>query len=260
MGQFTSQHYGHLLTEGLSRYWYIANNALDGAKIPTLVDPFGMEEIVKSLLHPQQSHWREFLRAFRIRRGDIFVTKEPVQASEILVPHPSMTNRHEMLPCHLDVTRKAAAQILGKSIPLQDPTPVWLSRAKLKKKTRAYIGEQAIEDYCREQGCLIVYPEQMSLRKQIALFNAHDTFIGCTGSAFHTVMFRIVDRPANNVYLLSVPANSNYHMIDTLMENNSHYISCAEESAGPRKTWKLDYNDAVGGLNAVMGWKSRVAG
>lgn len=251
MGQFMWGHYGHLVTEGISRYWYLMQNPEKKWCIPTSENPFGIKEVIKCYLKPGVSHRKKFMQVFGIGHADILVVDKPVQATEIIVPHPSMYNRYEIYPSHLAVTRKLGREIVRSSTIRHDTRPVYLSRTKLNRKTRAHTGEDRVESYCKEQGYKIVYPEQLSLKEQIILFNSHDIFVGCLGSAFHTIMFRFVDRKATNIYMATEGANSNYDMVDNLMGSTSRYIACIFPVSESSKTLELNYQKAIEGLDEI---------
>lgn len=255
LGTFAEKHYGHLLTEGISRYWFRMEYPEYEARIPTPINPFGFRWQAQCSLKPQYCHWKAFLNVFTIGPEDIRLSHSPLRASEIVVPHPSMINRGRIFPAHLAVTKRVAQQFLHPSEISRRTSPLYLSRSRFTRKgKKQYLGEIALEEHCRKHGCRVVYPERLSLREQIVLFNSHDTFIGLNGSAFHTIMFRVVDRKATNIYLLDRAENSNFEIIDKLMDTSAHYIPCAVDAVGER-VWKVDYDKAVEGLRAVLGWR-----
>lgn len=247
MGRFMHRHYGHFLTEGISRYWYIMQATERRWKIPAPINPSDLH------LNASEAQWRIVMTAFGLSAEDILYVSSPVQAREIIVPQCSMYNRHRVYMQHLNVTRKVAKDILGSSHLGGVSTPIYLSRTKLNKRIKTYFGEETVESHCREVGCKIVYPECLSLKEQIALFNTHDIFIGCVGSAFHTLLYRFVDRKAINVYLAAERPNPNYSLIDNLMHNESHYIRCAGPVQDVRKTFELDSKMAIGDIDKILG-------
>lgn len=254
LGAFATKHYGHLLTEGIARYWYLSEHRDLGAIIPAPYNPFGLRSHLEDLLKPQESHWKAFLAAFGIGSNEIIVTRTPIQASEIVVPHPSMINRGQIFPSHAAVTKRLAMHVARLDGIIPDPSPVYLSRSKfIKRGKKQYLGEVSIEAACKAHGCKVVYPEQLSLKEQVILFNTHDTFIGFNGSAFHSVLFRVVNRKARNIYLLDSADNSNFHLIDGLMRNEAYYIPCRGDAIGDL-TWKVNYEKAEEGLAALLGW------
>ena len=252
MGQFIREHYGHFLTEGVSRYWYLLDNPVKGWKIPTSKNPFGIKKRLKNIVNPSSSYWKKAMLTFNINSNDILCVKKPIRADEIIVPQCSMYNRYKIYQKHLDVTRRLAKNIIGTTKIKKDKTPVYLSRTKLNKSMRSYLGEEPIEEFCENMGCKIVYSERLSLKEQVILFNKHDVFIGCVGSAFHSILFRFVEMSAINIYLTTESTNSNYEMIDSLMQNESHYISCIIPASDKIKTHLLDSQKAISELDDIL--------
>jgi len=258
MGQFMREHYGHFLTEGVSRYWYLLDNPDENWKIPTPQNPFGLKKIGKSIIKPGLSHWKKVMLVFNIKSSDILHIKKPIRAKEVIVPQCSMYNRYKVYPKHLDVTRKIARHILGTAKLQQDIRPVYLSRTKLNKSMSSYIGEEPTEEYCKNIGCKIVYPERLSLKEQVVLINTHNVFIGCIGSAFHSLLFRFVEKNPTNIYLTTEPTEpteptkSNYAMIDSVLRSKTHYIHCLKSVANKKKTNIFDSQKAISELSEIL--------
>lgn len=146
------------------------------------------------------------------------------------------------------VTRKIASHLLAGERPPSDPTPVYLSRTKARHTSRVFHGELEIEDYCRRRGFRIVYPERMSLRRQVRLFNAHNVFLGIQGSAFHTTLFRVGDETAHHVYL-GDESGPTYALIDSLLGTSSDFVRCVLRTPGKAKHRQLDVKEAIAGID-----------
>ena len=72
----------------------------------------------------------------------------------------------------------------------EDNTPekkIWLSRSKLLVGT--VINEQAIENILKKFGYTIIYPETLSLQKQVRLISQADIVAGFDGSQFFSLLF-----------------------------------------------------------------------
>jgi hypothetical protein len=252
MGPFMREHYGHLLVEGISRYWFVMKNLEKNWKIPTPRNPFGMKVFLKSYIKPASEHWKKMMNSFDIRRENILFTRNPIKAKEIIIPECSMYSRGPVNHQHLYVTRKIAKKIIRGSKIDHDSRPLYLSRVKLKKYFNNFIGEETIEKYCKDIGCKIIYPEKLSLKEQIILFNKHDVFIGCIGSAFHSTLLRFVNRKAINIYFCSNWINPNFPSIDKLMENQSHYIECMDPLPDKSNTFMIDTKKGITALRGVL--------
>ena len=150
-------------------------------------------------------------------RTDRLVCRSVVKAPLIIVPRCSIELGLTLHAAHLEVTRTIARHLLRDGATKQNARPVYLSRTRLRSSGRTILGEEAVEQYCRSRGFLVVHPERMSLRNQVQLFNTHETFVGVLGSAFHSTLFRLVG-PARHVYLYdSGRARPTYRLIDELM-------------------------------------------
>ena len=149
------------------------------------------------------------------------------------------------------VTQKIARYLLGDKLPARIATPVYLSRTMAKHTSRTFANEREIEEFCRKRGFKIVHPEQLSLRDQVKLFNSHDVFVGVQGSAFHSALFRVVDRRVHHVYL-GEKNGATYGLIDSLMKNSWHHITCAIPTPGKAKHLELDADRATRGIAGLF--------
>jgi hypothetical protein len=247
-GHFVEPHYGHLLTEGMSRYWYLLYEGLSGRKVPERRSPFGALETSRAVLRPQLGHWRRVVRVLGLSRSDFKLTSKPVQCSDIVVPEQSWYERWKIDPIHLAVTQRVGRKLVGPVDPEPDSTPIYLSRTKLKKANFRYLYEEGIERYCRQKGCRIVYPERLSLDEQALLFNTHDLFVGCEGSAFHSALFRFVDRPLTHIYLARQGPVPNFEIIDSAMGITARYIRCYNRTADQTTTFTCNPDEAIDAL------------
>ena len=184
LGPYRTPRYGHWITEGLARFWYLLGPAqadADRQRVPV------KSESVRSSLGRLLStgrfpSWTAAFQAFQLTRRTVR-TAVPLRG-RVIVPDCSMRLNACIRKEHSMVTRKIASHLLAGERPPSDPTPVYLSRTKARHTSRVFHGELEIENYCRRRGFRIVYPERMSLRRQVRLFNAHNVFLGIQGSAF----------------------------------------------------------------------------
>ncbi len=252
LGWYDVTHYGHWLTEGLSRFWYLQSSGLGDYKIPIA---WNMRRILKRIrdlgFQRKKVHWPSAFQAFGISSPRLLRMSGPSRIKEIHVPECSMINGCLVHQEHLDVTRKIAQYVVDIDSLVRDERPVYLSRTKLKGGVHGYRGEQPIEDYCRKSGYRIVYPEELSLKEQIEMFNRHDTFVGLIGSAFHSIMFRLPGRAAKCVYLGNDTPNTNYANIDKLMGNEALYVDCCDYEDREARIFRCDEQLAISLLKGI---------
>ena len=255
LGPYDFRHYGHWITEGLARFWYLLRHRgenVEAAAAPDTIPP----GVYRSSTGPFRE-WHVAFDAFRLARR---VLPGVTLAKRIIVPDCSMQNRGYIHSEHLDTTRKIARHVLGDEQVATDEAPVYLSRTKLAsapetgRAPKRFDGELEVEQYCAARGCRVVHPESLSLRDQIRLFNAHDVFIGIQGSTFHTALFRLRRKRAVHLYLHSAeraPSAKNYDLQDALMGTASYRIICATPIHGKRH-FALDARKAIGGIAAHL--------
>jgi len=165
-----------------------------------------------------------------------------------------MVNRHSVHKEHLHVTQQIANHFIKSSKINRVEYPVYLSRTKLKRTNRTnsfILEEEQIEQYCRDSGCKVVYPEQLSLKEQIEIFNKYDIFIGFVGSAFHSILFRTSSRKAKCIYLGDESPNTNYMNIDQQMGNESFFIRCIDRDEKNRLKPQINKQVAIAQLSKL---------
>ena len=245
---YDTQGYGHWITEGLARFWFLLRHQLDGARIPCA--GFSVPRSIVRAVFKFQG-WRHAFRVFGVTRTDRLVCRSVVKAPLIIVPRCSVELGLTLHAAHLEVTRTIARHLLRDGATKQNARPVYSSRTRLRYSERTILGEEAVGQYCRSRGFLVVHPERMSLRNQVQLFNTHETFVGVLGSAFHSTLFRLVG-PARHVYLYdSGRARPTYRLIDELMGNTALSVRCADRAADRAKQWTLNLQSAVAQLRNV---------
>jgi len=252
LGWYDVTHYGHWLTEGLSRFWYLQSQCPEDYKVPI---SWSMRRVLKRIrdlgFQRKKVHWPCAFQAFGISSKHLLHIWGPIRAKEIHIPECSMINRAMVHEEHLAVTRKISQHLVDIDSLAHDGRPVYLSRTKLGRGVHGYVGEQPIEDYCRKAGYLIVHPEELSLKAQIEMFNQHDTFVGLIGSAFHSVMFRLPGRVAKCIYLTDGTPRTNCVNIDKLMRNDSIYLRCCDYEWRNDRTFRCDEKIAINLLSQL---------
>jgi len=247
------EHYGHWITEGLSKYWILGNLRNHDYIIPRTAFLRRKRALLKRLIFfHKEPHYSTARKIFRIKNDQLRYCLGPVKSREIIVPESSIVLRNSISPKHIQVTQEIASHFLKTKRIDNDNRPVYLSRTRLRNPIRKYLSERTVENYCDQRGFKIIYPELLTLEQQIRLFNEHSVFIGPTGSAFHTVMFRIVGRPVHLIYLTQGNKHANYDLVDELMGNHSYNIPCLEKLSGQPKKYQMNVSKALDGISRIM--------
>ncbi|MDO5705367.1 MAG: glycosyltransferase 61 family protein [Paracoccus sp. (in: a-proteobacteria)] len=171
-------HFGHFLTESISRLWSVQGQAADSLLF------VGRHKNMTDL-----HKWHlNFLEMAGIDLPVRLIT-EPVQVERLLVPGqgfglgPIARGTPEF---------RAFGRRLADRIEPKGAEKIYISRTRQGKKGRA-LNEVQIEDNMRRHGYEIYYPERHSLTEQFAQYRKATHVVGLDSSAFH--MCGMVARP-----------------------------------------------------------------
>ncbi len=247
--------YGHLLTEGLARVWFLLRHRREALEGQVLDPTFGLARVklaVRSFLQRGGGgRFRTIAGYLGLDRHPSVAFSKPVRLEQVVVPEPSFVIRAEAHEVHKWVCDQIADRVLDGQGGVTDRRPLYLSRRKLRSSRRKVENEHEIEAFIRSAGGEVVYPERLTLEKQIRLFNQRRTVIGCIGSALHTLLFsRSADIRA--VYLSGPQPNPNNFMIDRLAGVQSHYVNCLMPGGRAGKDRILDCEKAIRFLDEII--------
>jgi hypothetical protein len=237
-----NEHWGHFLTETISRLWaryeypeLRGMTALYRGYFPGALDDY-----------PYISDFFRALSGAPLRMASV---TRPTKINKCFVPAASFSNRNEAYTSHLLSVHDVARSILGDVVPKANDRPVYLSRSRLKGVDRSVVNEAELEAELVDRGFDLVYPETMTLAAQIKLFNSRAIIVGCCGSAFHGMMFGM-NRPRVSTYTLCYKwVNENYTLSDLVAGHRSHYLCVLERAnsadVGPPRRLRIDVAAAL---------------
>jgi hypothetical protein len=164
-------HYGHFLTESVSRLWpLLPGGVLEGLPVVWSDCPS----------HPIMDEW---LKAFDIRVTTLPLSG-PVRFTNMFVPEPAWRLdtwvAAEIRSIHLQARR-------GLEVPSRPRAGVlWLSRSGLSRWRRAY--DEVLLEWLLGEHVVSIRPEAMSLAEQISAIEGSEAVAGIVGSAFHSLL------------------------------------------------------------------------
>ncbi|HRO14181.1 MAG TPA: glycosyltransferase 61 family protein [Paracoccus sp. (in: a-proteobacteria)] len=171
-------HFGHFLTETLSRLWGLKGS---GAESVLFLPKHGAL--------PGFSGYRaDACRLFGVD-VPVSVVDQPIEVEELIVPGQGFGLGK--------ISRgtpefRAMLRELSHRITAQGPERIYISRTRFGGKG-GIIDEAALERNMVAQGYSVIYPEKMPLEKQLAHYKAATHVVGLDSSAFH--VFGFVARP-----------------------------------------------------------------
>jgi Glycosyltransferase 61 len=224
-GGLISGHYGHFLTDCISRLWY----AFKDYELPILCQGYFQPHIKRNFLD-------YFLNSINLDRERFISFQKPIQFREIVIPHPTFRSSTEIFSTHKFLPEAVAADLLPEKTKKTEQ-PLYFSRRKLTKNNsfRSIQNEDKLEKILRSKNFAIAYPEYLSLEEQIHLINKHEVLIGVCGSALHSVLFDL----SSSINLVCLTdntfSNNNFILIDAIKRSKSAYINSIELYLEPGK-------------------------
>ncbi|CAL4869167.1 hypothetical protein MMA231_03458 (plasmid) [Asticcacaulis sp. MM231] len=229
-------HYGHFIMDGMSRFW-----ALDlfPSDMPIIYTDYRAPNYIK------QPYIGPVLRSLNIAER-MFSPNTPVLLKKVIVPTASIQNVHRIFNVHSKSHVQAAQAMLADNSPKFKGRKVYLSRSRLAPGLRHSEQEALLEQKLSAKGFSIVYPETLSLQKQVDIFNHADVIAGTCGSAFHTSLFTQNHFTGKIIILSWEKINFRYLMVNSIKKYSITYInSCKIEGVHENSrisSLNIDYN------------------
>ena len=177
LGPFMS-HYGHFITESLSRCWLTASGRIETFE-QYLFYPFLFNngEIIISEFH------RHFFRVLGVPLERIHILREPVELEHVVIP--------EQLWVINTVCHSAMAGLYARlrTRPTQPARAEWCFLSRKPAVAGRFAHADAVERLFAESGFQIIYPEDMPIAEQLDLYGSCKIMAGFSGSAMHNCLF-----------------------------------------------------------------------
>jgi hypothetical protein len=170
-GGCVMSHYGHFLTESVSRLWPL----LPGGQLEGLP--------VVCTMPAKFPFVREWSEAFGVRTVGL-PEQGVVRFNRMFVPEPAWRLNAWITPEIRDIHLHARR---GLDVPASSRMGVlWLSRSGLNREQLAY--DETLLEWILGNHVTIIEPETMTLVEQVSAIEASDAVAGLIGSAFHTIL------------------------------------------------------------------------
>lgn len=176
--------FGHLLLEGLSRLWYIIANPQDKRKIIYIkCGDWGEKIGTKAKLY-------EFFQLLGVDQNRIIIIEKPTQFKHITIPEISYfcfrgyTKEYPLIYRHFAM---GANRLCDRE---QSFDKIYLSHSKWgHRPEQHFLNEQIYEDFFKNRGYKIIYPEEFSVMQIAYLMNNAKEVATTMGSSAHLALF-----------------------------------------------------------------------
>jgi len=177
-GGWIFPHYGHFLTETLSRIHAIS--AYPNSKV--IFDVFDGHE-VRTLNKP----WaQQLLAAVGVERERILFSTERRVFEKIIFPSQSLILHRGVSTLEQKKIWASLEPRRSNAVPFRK---IYISRSRLQQNKRPLINEVELEKLLSFHGFEIIYPERMTVYEQIKVLSEADLLVGPSGTAIHNCVF-----------------------------------------------------------------------
>jgi capsular polysaccharide biosynthesis protein len=245
-------HFGHLLTEVVSRLW-----GWDEAK--------RRNPGLKALFHPKKKRGaaleRQLFTAFGIAEEDLVPVDDPVWVESVASASPMWHNAepHFVHPDLTDTWARLTTGLLSRASDVATSPRIFVSRDD-DLSHRACRNVREVEAAFAAQGFTVVHPERHPLPDQARLFHEARVVAGFGGSGMFNVMH--TDR-LDALIVLNHTAYfpRNEHLFAALKGGESHYFwspadvepsEHGNRMAAMQSSWEFDFATLGGELEALL--------
>ena len=170
-------HFGHFLLEHLGRLWPILNKNFSKMKC-VIMHKSIMEDNNDSYIY-------ELLKLFGIKRNQLIVVKRPTRFKNVFVPETA--DNYNYTSREFNKIFDRFIENTNKEKTVKKISKVYVSREKMDD--RRTFGEKYISKIFSANGFNVIYPEKLSLLRQIQIISNCDVLAGCAGTALHLALF-----------------------------------------------------------------------
>ncbi|HMJ73527.1 MAG TPA: glycosyltransferase 61 family protein [Solirubrobacterales bacterium] len=210
-------HFGHFLTESVSRLWpLLPGSELEGLPV-VFVTPFEMPFV------------HEWLTAF----GAQVVTLPKaglVRFKRVFVPEPAWRLNTWIAPEIRDIHLHARRGLEVK--PVSRSEVLWLSRFELERKRVPY--DEGLLEWLLGRHVAVINPQAMTLAEQVAAIEGSTVVAGLVGSAFHSIL--MASEAPGCVYMCAAKVQSAHVAQSRLLGSSATFVQAlAAVGARPRE-------------------------
>lgn len=225
------RHFGHIMTEQLSRMWAWSVAKQHHPDLKALLPlPGGHNEL--------GSFEREVLAAAGVPEDDFVSPKGVLRVERLLSATPMLVNPSYVHPELVDVWRRAGVQLIKKAesrgTEREWPAKVFISRRSNYKRACHNLPE--VEEFFIRHGFTVVYPEDYDVAEQAMIFDRAELLAGFAGSAMFSLIFCAEPKRVILISSESYTARNEY-MMAFAMGHRVSLVWCDPDIPQPEKGW-----------------------
>lgn len=212
-------HYGHFLCSSMTRLWALPQFA----GLPLVAHGAGNPE--HWFTHPSLQFIRTLFGGAGIVSSDFGDFQKPVRFRRLIVARPSFEEEHFVHSVYGTAARAWGDRLVKAQDLSAEREIIYLSKTRHYKSHPQGIGNESdLIAHLEWLGVPIIYPEELTIPEQVALFRSTKRILGQSGSAFHT---SILAPRKDQVLVQIVPrtvVSANHALMDMVNCNRSIYV------------------------------------
>ena len=227
-GGWYNPHFGHFLTESLSRLWPFAET--------------GLKENQKVIFHGygspsewfQHDYVRDLFGLLNITPDRIVHSNTPFRIPRLTIPGASFITQAVAYRAFSRFGLTLGERLMaGRPAAQLNNRPVYFSKSHLQTGVQRIVNEDAILAVMERKGVEVLYPELLSIREKIDLFTSRGVISGWCMSGHHIGLF--TPKCARFEFLSPPVLNENFLLFDGLTGHNANYWYTPELTGGHRE-------------------------
>ena len=168
------RHWGHFLMDCLGRSWALLDERFKDYKVAYLTR--NGQKI--------DGNYKRFFDLLGVAERMIDV-QQPTMFSEVIIPI-NLASEEYHSPLFFEPFRYVGRKVSNS---IEVPDKVYFSRLHFSSAKNKEIGERVIQNQFERNGFTVMYPEELSLDEQIAVFNKSETVVCVNGTIPLNIMF-----------------------------------------------------------------------
>lgn len=219
------KHFGHMLVDSITRYWYLSPETMAGRKLAFTFAPTFGPSFPKA--------WKVLLSHLGASPDDVIFVEEPTRFAEVVVPQESFAILVGGNLATGDVFRATRDGVVPGSF-----DKVFLSRGKFNRHD--CINESFLEDFYVRRGYQVVYPERLPFEEQVSILAGASEIASTVGTMSHLASFFARDDAKITFFTRAGDVVVEQLVVDALCGRRPNYVD-AVRSPLPTKNNSYAY-------------------
>ncbi|GAB3768519.1 hypothetical protein GCM10028864_67020 [Microlunatus parietis] len=224
-------HFGHLMTEQLSRMWAWSAAVERHPGLKALLQP------ADGRIGPAGFE-REVLSAAGVGEHDIVSPVGVLRVERLLAATPMLVDPTFIHPELPEVWRRAGTNLLARAPERDSPERIFVSRGpNFDRRPCRNLTE--VEEFVTRHGYTVLYPEDYGVAEQAMIFNRAERIAGFAGSGMFSLIFCAAPKPVILIAPESYTARNEY-LIASALGHRITQLWCDPEVAHPEAGWDAE--------------------